>query len=271
MPLGPGSGDPDVRPDGDPREPAGAVPHVPLVLPADATPADELPELEDGRRARAVAAPAQVSPLRALAGAGLAVAGVALGIGALLSVTGTPDGSPVLEAQAGPAAEESLAPEDLAPAVEPPVAAAAPTAAAASAPAPAAPTPVGASAPAPAAPAPVRAAVPAQPPAQAQAAPQARRRSRGLRPPVAVLNNSTRPGLADRASARFARNGWPVSLTGNFRGRLRATTVYYEPGQQAAAQRFASTFRGISRVLARPANIPGPRGLVVVLTRDFPA
>ncbi|MCW2667810.1 MAG: hypothetical protein JWN57_2772, partial [Frankiales bacterium] len=90
-------------------------------------------------------------------------------------------------------------------------------------------------------------------------------------PAVTVLNNSTVEGLADRAAARFARAGWPVRLVGNFRGRLRATTVYYEPGQRAAAQRFARTFRGVPRVLPRPANIPGPRGLTVVLTRDFPA
>ncbi len=88
---------------------------------------------------------------------------------------------------------------------------------------------------------------------------------------MTVLNNSTRTGLADRAAARFARAGWPVRQVGNFRGQLRATTVYYEPGQRAAAQRFASTFRGVARVLPRASNIPGPRGLVVVLTRGFDA
>lgn len=86
-----------------------------------------------------------------------------------------------------------------------------------------------------------------------------------------MLNNSARQGLAARAAARFSRSGWPVRRTGNFRGRIRATTIYYEPGQQEVAQRFAATFRGVARVLPKPSNIPGPAGLTVVLTRDFPA
>ncbi len=84
-----------------------------------------------------------------------------------------------------------------------------------------------------------------------------------------MLNNSKVDGLADEAAARFERAGWPVRLVGNFRGRIRATTVYYEPGQRAAALRFANTFRGVPRVLPRPDNIPGPRGMTVVVTRDF--
>ena len=196
------------------------------------------------------------------------MAGVAVGIVALLGVTGAP-GDPLpaalsgalspgatdaaaarepalppdqavregVVAPEGPAPSESLTPADLAPAVgpAPPPAAAAPSAAAA-----------------PPVPAPARA-------------------TGASHPPVVVLNNSRRPGLADRASARFARNGWPIALTGNFRGRLRATTVYFEAGQRPAARRLASTFRGIDRVLPRAGNIPGPRGLVVVLTRDYPA
>jgi ABC-type sulfate transport system substrate-binding protein len=89
-------------------------------------------------------------------------------------------------------------------------------------------------------------------------------------PPVTVLNNSRRTGLAAQAAARFEAGGWPVRETGNFTGRIRETTLYYAPGQESAARSFARTFRGIGRVLPRFDRLPG-RGLTVVLTRDFPA
>ena len=69
---------------------------------------------------------------------------------------------------------------------------------------------------------------------------------------------------------RFEDGGWPVRETGNYTGRLAMTTLYFAPGQQAAAQSFARTFRGIERVLPRFDRLPG-EGLTVVLTRDFPA
>lgn len=280
MPLGPGGAsaeDPHAGPTAVERAPRPrSVLHVPLVVrparaPAAAATAGtgaaahgapaagasavsgarDAPPAPDGDPS-AAPDPAPVSALRALAGAGLAVAGVVLGIGALLTVTGAPEELPLAGAQVGavspeasdegPVPEESLSPEDLAPAVVP--------------------TPV----------APPRAAAPRETPRAARAPVVVPTEpATPVRPPVVVLNNSTRSGLADRASARFARNGWPVALTGNFRGRLRATTAYYEPGQRASAERFAATFRGIDRVLPRAENIPGPRGLVVVLTRDFPA
>jgi hypothetical protein len=87
--------------------------------------------------------------------------------------------------------------------------------------------------------------------------------------PVTVLNNSRQDGLADRAAARFRAGGWPVAATGNFRGRIPSTTVYHEPGQQAAARAFARRFAGVVRVRPRFATLPA-RGLVVVVTRDFP-
>jgi hypothetical protein len=85
---------------------------------------------------------------------------------------------------------------------------------------------------------------------------------------VLVLNNSRVEGLADRAAASFERAGWPVRDTGGLRGRIRATTVYYPPGQQAVAEEFARRFDGIERVLPRLAGLPGT-GLTVVVTRDF--
>jgi hypothetical protein len=83
-----------------------------------------------------------------------------------------------------------------------------------------------------------------------------------------VLNNSRIDGLAARAAARFSAAGWPVAATGNYRGRLTATTLFYGPGQEPAARAFAARFPGVARVQPRTAGLPGS-GLTVVLTRDF--
>jgi hypothetical protein len=202
-----------------------------------------------GRPARAPA-PAALAPVRALLGAAVAVAGVALGIGTLLWASDAPVAGerqgPVVTDAAAPAPQTGPTdgPDDAAavdrPSVEPPVkeSAAAP---------PAAP-----------------------PPAPAPPAPPARTQPASVVVPVTVLNNSRETGLAARAAARFEDGGWPVRATGNYTGRLRETTVYYAAGQEAAARSFARTFRGITRVLPRFDRLPG-EGLTVVLTRHFPA
>lgn len=84
-----------------------------------------------------------------------------------------------------------------------------------------------------------------------------------------MLNNSRVTGLAHQAAAEFAARGWPVAGVGNFTGRIPQTTVYYEPGQQAAAAELAREFPGIQRVCARIPGLPG-HGLTVVLTRYWP-
>ena len=87
--------------------------------------------------------------------------------------------------------------------------------------------------------------------------------------PVTVLNNSRRTGFASQAASYFERHGWPVRTTGNYRGRIEQTTVYYAPGQEGSARRFAAQFH-IPRVLPRSA-LPGlpSTGMTVVLTRDY--
>ena len=208
----------------------------------EATPEDLAAEQADvaarpltrgGRRARA-ATPARLSPARALAGAAVSVSGVLLGIGTLLWVSDDPSQGPGPVVVQEPVAESPDLPavplEELPPA---------PSAAA-----PVVPVPP---------PAPVEPPPAAEPPAPA-------------REPVTVLNNSRIEGLAERAAAEFERGGWPVKETGNFRGQIPVTTVYYEPGMQAAAQAFADRFDGV-RVRPRFATLPA-RGLVVVVTRD---
>ncbi len=204
---------------------------------------------------------------RALIGSALAVAGVLLGIGSLLLVTDDPSSrlGPVVRdeprslAQSAPP-ETEPAPVD--PAGPPP----APSAPPADEAGPTLAPPGGpAAAPAPSAPPPSAGAgtVDGQAPAPTTA-------RRPLIVPITVLNNSRRPGLAERAAARFDRGGWPVKETGNFRGQIPVTTVYYDPGMEASARAFAASFEGIVRVRPRFATLPA-RGVVVVLTRDFAA
>jgi hypothetical protein len=87
--------------------------------------------------------------------------------------------------------------------------------------------------------------------------------------PVTVLNNSRITGLAAQGAARFTAGGWPVAAVGNFRGRIPVTTVYYDPGLETAAHEFAGSFEGVVRVRPRFEGLPA-RGVVVVLTREFP-
>jgi hypothetical protein len=194
------------------------------------------PLTRSGRRARAPQ-PARLSPARAVAGAAVSVSGVLLGIATLLWVSDDPSqrAGPVVQEPPAPVEQElatqpeaETAPVDPVEPVTPPVQSAAPPVAAPAPPAPAGPP----------------------------------------RLPLTVLNNSRTTGLADRAAATFRAGGWPVQVTGNFRGRIRATTVYYEPGQEASARAFARRFAGIERVLPRFDGLPGS-GLTVVLTRDF--
>lgn len=214
-----------------------AVEDAPDPRPAVPRATDVLPLRTTGRSG----GPVRLSPTRALAGAAMSVAGVALGITTLLWVTDrpSPEPGPVVtapvsdDAPGDPLAGSS---EREAATLDPPAVVAPPT--------PPAPAPV---------PAPVVEPVPTAP---------------SVVVPVTVLNNSRIPGLAERGAARFAAEGWPVAETGNYRGRIRATTVYYPAGLEAPAQAFAARFPGVARVLPRPDDLPGS-GLTVVLTRDF--
>jgi hypothetical protein len=172
-----------------------------------------------------------VSPVRALAGAAVAVAGVLLGIGALLWATDAPKGSPALQQTQAQSSDISPSPSPStvpSPSPEPTTVAPAPLQTVAASPA---------------------------------AAPKIL---------LTVLNNSNVNKLAARAAAKFHAKGWPIKDTGSFRGRIPVTTVYYAPGQQASAMLLQKEFPAIARVRPRFATLPGS-GLTVVLTRDYPA
>lgn len=183
-----------------------------------------------GRRARAPR-PGTLAPARAVAGALVSVAGVVLGIGTLLWATDEPpQGDPVVRPPAPATASE--------------------------------PADVVLDEPALPAPSPVPSAVPSPVPPVAPAPPAA-----PLEIPVLVLNNSRIDGLAERTAQRLEAGGWPVRDIGSLRGRIRATTVYYDAGQREAARELARRFPWVQRVLPRLAGLPGT-GLTLVVTRD---
>ncbi|MCU1602977.1 MAG: hypothetical protein JWO22_3686, partial [Frankiales bacterium] len=173
----------------------------------------------------------RVSPGRAVLGAGVALLGVLLAIGSLIFLNGNdePKGGPVVSS--------------------PPLVSTKPS-------------------PSPSTPAVTTSTSPAPVVAPTSAAPTSAAPAEAAIVPVRVLNNSKIKGLADRAAARFRSGGWPVPQTGNYRGgTISTTTVYYAPGQQASAARFAKQF-GIPRVAPRFAGIPVP-GMTVIVTRDY--
>jgi hypothetical protein len=86
--------------------------------------------------------------------------------------------------------------------------------------------------------------------------------------PVYVFNQTTVTGLAASFAAVLDGDGWNVAGVANWRGFVPENTVYYWPGNQAAANRLSSDYGEIGRVW--PATSPMPRdGLVVILASDL--
>ena len=87
---------------------------------------------------------------------------------------------------------------------------------------------------------------------------------------VVVLNQTSRKGLAGTVAQRLRDKGWNVALTGNFRGQVTATTVYYPPGAQADAEAAAAGLPTTPRVRPRFGNLSTSR-LTVVVTDSYPS
>jgi cytoskeletal protein RodZ len=86
---------------------------------------------------------------------------------------------------------------------------------------------------------------------------------------VVVLNQTGRAGLAGQVATRLRGRGWTVPAVGNFRGVVPATTVYYPPGQEAAAQAAAESLPTTPRIRPRFGNLSTTR-LTVVVTDTYP-
>jgi len=86
---------------------------------------------------------------------------------------------------------------------------------------------------------------------------------------VVVLNQTSRGGLAATVAEQLRGKGWTVAHTGNFRGQVPATTVYYPPGARAEARAAAAGLPTEPRVLPRFGNLSTTR-LTVVVTDNYP-
>ena len=63
--------------------------------------------------------------------------------------------------------------------------------------------------------------------------------------------------------------GWAVPAVGNFHGTVPATTVYYPPGAEAAAQAAAEDLPTAPRIRPRFGNLSTSR-LTVVVADGYP-
>lgn len=86
---------------------------------------------------------------------------------------------------------------------------------------------------------------------------------------VVVLNQTTRAGLASDVAERLRGEGWVVPAVGNFTGVVPATTVYYPPGEEAAALAVAADLPVEPRLRPRFGNLSTSR-LTVVVTSSYP-
>jgi hypothetical protein len=81
---------------------------------------------------------------------------------------------------------------------------------------------------------------------------------------VYVFNQTSVTGLAASFAASLEAEGWRVLGVDNWLGYVPENTVYYWPGDKAAAERLSEDFGAIDRVWPATSPMPGD-GLVVIL------
>ena len=86
---------------------------------------------------------------------------------------------------------------------------------------------------------------------------------------VIVLNQTRRTGLARAVAERLRARGWDVVQTGNFRGGMTATTVYYPSGADDQADELATSLPVSPRTRPRFGNL-STRSLTVVVSDNYP-
>ena len=84
--------------------------------------------------------------------------------------------------------------------------------------------------------------------------------------PVYVFNQTTISGLAAETATSLESAGWNVVGVDNWIGRVPSDTVYFYPGDRAAAERLSDDFPEIARVW--PASAPMPSGALTVILAD---
>jgi hypothetical protein len=84
--------------------------------------------------------------------------------------------------------------------------------------------------------------------------------------PVYVFNQTTVTGLAAATAGQLEADGWNVVGVDNWVGVVPEDTVYFYPGDRAAADRLTKDIPSISRVW--PASAPMPQGALTVILAD---
>jgi hypothetical protein len=85
---------------------------------------------------------------------------------------------------------------------------------------------------------------------------------------VGVYNNTSISGLAHDAAAKVRKLGWNVIAVTNWSGVIPTSTVYFQPGDRAAA-RLLATDLGLDRIHKATATMP-KRSLTLILTGPLP-
>lgn len=87
--------------------------------------------------------------------------------------------------------------------------------------------------------------------------------------PIRVYNNSTINGLAQTAADDMTNAGWSVIEVGNYsQGVIPTSTVYYQPGQESAADTLAAEFGLRSEPRFEGLQSASP-GIIVIITKDY--
>lgn len=196
--------------------------------------------------------------------AGFALVGLAV-LAALVGLLTLATGGDSTDQALAPTSTAEVAPPPADPNAAPPPPGAAPPADAVSP--PGAVPPPGAAPPAAAVPAPTD--EPIAPFTPQAAAPDAGAGLSSARAPLRVYNNSTIKGLAEQAAAEFRTAGWQVDSVGNYSsGIIPTSTVYFEPGEESAAEALASEF-GMTAKPRFNGLDAASTGLIVIVTKDY--
>lgn len=107
------------------------------------------------------------------------------------------------------------------------------------------------------------------PPVQPSKTPSTKPVDRNAMATVQVLNNSRLTGLAHRVAGEIAARGWKIGVIGNLQGAIPETTVYFSPGDEAAAKHLAREFSAVRRIEPNSAAGLTQVGITLVLTSDW--
>jgi hypothetical protein len=87
---------------------------------------------------------------------------------------------------------------------------------------------------------------------------------------VVVFNQTGVSGLAAAYAARLQQLGWRITGVDNWTGTVPETTVYYRPGDEAAARQLMRDLPQVNRMRAAVTGMP-EQGLTLILAGNAPA